>query len=241
MAGTGTRRARYLIAFAAVCALVVVVAAISLPASAAKLKTLGNTDQTPPPDCPESGAFPCFAIGRVTGFMLVADGQKHPFSVRESGKVVAWALDSSRPKKRERHFFGSIFGNEKFGDAPAARLAVLKRKEHRKYKLLRQSPIVKLSGALGRKEVITLDKPLRIRKGQVVALTYPTWGPNFATTHVDSDADQWRASRKHSRCNTEKPSNAKRSRPHQKIGSIRAYRCDYKAARLLYWAYYVPS
>ena len=39
---------------------------------------------------------------------------------------------------------------------------------------------MKLSGALGRKEIFTLDKPLRIRKGQTVALTVPTWASNFA-------------------------------------------------------------
>jgi hypothetical protein len=241
MAGTATSRALYLLAFAALLAAAVGMAAISSPAGAAKVRTLGKTKNTPQPDCPETATFPCNGIGKVTGFMLAADGKKHPFSVREKGKLIAWALDLSRPKKHERRFFGSIFGTKKFGGTPTARLAVLSRTGSKKYKLLRQSPIVKLSDVLGRKEIFTLHKPLRVRKGQVVALTYPTWAPNFATTHVGPASDQWRASRRHSRCNTQILRNAKRSRPQQKVGSIRPYRCDYKAARLLYWAYYVPA
>jgi hypothetical protein len=240
MAGPRTKRAPYLLAFAALCAALVGLAAVS-PAGAGNVRTLGKTKHTPPPDCPKTATSPCFAIGKVTGFMLVADGEKHPFSVRKSGKLVAWALDLSRPKKKERKFFGSIFGNKKFGSTPTARIAVLKRTQSKEYKLLRQSPIVTVSDVLGRKETFTLEKPLRVRKGQVVALTYPTWAPNFATTNVGPNTDQWRASRGHKRCNTETTRNAKRSRPQQKVGSIRPYRCDYNNARLLYWAYYVPS
>ena len=32
---------------------------------------------------------------------------------------------------------------------------------------------------------------------------------------------------------------ARKSRPQQKVGSVRGYGCDYTSARLLYWAYYV--
>ena len=66
------------------------------------------------------------------------------------------------------------------------------------YKLLRQSPVVNLSGDLGRKLIFTLDKPLRIRKGEVVALTVPTWASNFAG-HISRHKD-WRASRSRRNC-----------------------------------------
>ncbi len=112
--------------------------------------------------------------------------------------------------------------------------------KRKKYRLLRQSPTVKLGSALGRKQIFTLDKPLRIRKGQVVAITIPTWASNFAL-NVSSADNQWRASRKKGQCNTSKIPIAKKSRPQQKVGSVRHYSCDYTAARLLYWAYYVPT
>ena len=117
-------------------------------------------------------------------------------------------------------------------------------RQAKKYKLLRQSPTVKLGGALGRKEIFTLDKPLRIRKGQVVALTFPTWASNFALNIEPAQDNQWRASRK-KKCGPEQHEQdqrfAKKSKPQQKVGSVRHYSCDYTAARLLYWAYYVPS
>jgi hypothetical protein len=172
--------------------------------------------------------------------MTAADGSKHPFNVRKNGKIVAWALDLSRPTKHQQHFFASVFESDKDGKRPTARLAVLRHKGKDKYKLLKQSPVVKLSNALGQKEVFTLDKPLHVHKGQVVALTYPTWAPNFAT-EISAQQNTWRGSRGSSRCNTSQLSNAKQSKPQQKVDSVRPYACNYKAARLLYWAYYVPD
>ena len=106
--------------------------------------------------------------------------------------------------------------------------------------------MVNLSGALGRRQVFTLDKPLRIRKGQVVALTVPTWASNFAS-HINRRNNKWRASRSPSNCaprssdETDVRRFARQSKPQQKVGSVRGYGCDYNSARLLYWAYYIPD
>ena len=48
----------------------------------------------------------------------------------------------------------------------------------------------------------------------------------------------WRASRDSGHLRTRTPTKAK---PQQKMGSTRAYGCQYKGERLLYWAYFVPS
>ena len=58
--------------------------------------------------------------------MRIADGQRFPFQVRKNGKIVAYALDLSRPNKKQRNFFGKVFKNHRFGTAPTARLAVIK-------------------------------------------------------------------------------------------------------------------
>jgi hypothetical protein len=236
------RRAAAPAAFAALCAAVIALVAVS-SAGAQNAKVLGKTGHTPRPACPkDTAARPCSAVGGVTAFMRIADGKRFPFRARKDGKLVAWAIDLSRPTKKQRNFFGNIFNTSKFGKAPTARLAVLRQtkgKRH-KYKLLRQSRTVDLSGLLGRKQIITLDKPLRIQKGLTVALTIPTWASNFATP-VAGAGNQWRASRKPGRCDTSKIPVAKKSKPQQKVGSVRNYGCDYKAARLLYWAYFVRS
>jgi hypothetical protein len=245
----GRRRAPTLLALAILCAGLIAVGVASsagaerAEVSAKAAKVLGKTRHTPNPACPrDTRADPCSAVGSVTAFMRRADGKRFPFMVRRNGKLVAFALDLSRPTKDQRNFFGKVFKSGRFGKSPTARLAVLKqtRNQRRKYELLRQTPTVVLSGALGRKQIFTLDKPLRIRKGQVVALTIPTWASNFAV-NVSSAGNQWRASRKKGRCDTSRIPVAKKSRPQQKVGAVRRYSCDYAAARLLYWGYYVPG
>ena len=82
--------------------------------------------------------------------------------------------------------------------------------------------------------------------GQVVALSYPTWAPNFASA-VSPSQNQWRASRKKDNCAPKKNTDASKRRfarnshAHQKVGSTRSYDCNYTGGRLLYWAYFVPS
>jgi hypothetical protein len=240
------RRARHALAFAALCAALLGVIAVT-SAGARDAKVLGKTKRTPNPACPNrQHPENCEVVGRATGFPLVANGEKRPFNVRENGKIVAWAVDLSRPTKDQRNGVGKLFKSDKFGKAPAARLAVIKHTNRRKkYRLLRQSPVVRLSGALGQKQLITLDKPLRVRKGQVVALTYPTWAPNFAHNGLGVKRNQWRASRSRRACAPKSGDQsdirafARKSKPQQKIGSERTYGCDYTGARLLYWAYYV--
>jgi hypothetical protein len=241
MASTSSRRGRVrrALAFAALCIAIVGAVAVS-SAGARDAKVLGKTRHTPDPVCPKH----CEAVGSVTGFQRVADGEKRPFRVRKDGKLVAWAIDLSRPKKSQRSFFSNLFESHRYGSKPTARLAVIKRKGHRDYKLLRQSPVVKLSAALGEKEVFTLDEPLRIRRGNIVALTVPTWASSFATG-LSASGNQWRASRTRPNCSPESSDPrdvrrfARRSRPQQRVGSVRKYGCDYKTARLLYWGYYV--
>ena len=245
---TGRRgRARQTLGFAALCVALVGVIAVSV-AGARDATVLGKTKRTPKPACPNrQHEENCEVVGSATGFALVANGEKQPFKVRRNGNIVAWAIDLSKPTKDQRNGVGKLFRSERFGKAPTARLAVIKKQKNkrRKYKLARQSPVVTLSSALGDKQLITLDKPLRVRKGQVVALTYPTWAPNFAHSGLSSKRNRWRASRSRGECAPKSGSArdikafVRNSRPHQKLGSTRAYGCDYRGARLLYWAYFV--
>jgi len=239
------RRARQALAFAALCAALVGLSVVSL-AGARDANVLGKTKRTPDPACPNrQNPENCEVVGRVTGFPLVAGGEKRPFRVRRNGKIVAWAVDLSRPTKDQRNGVGTLFKSNKFGKAPTARLAVINHTRRHQYRLVRQSPIVRLSGALGQKQLITLDNPLRVRRGQVVALTYPTWAPNFAHNGLSTKRNRWRASRSRRNCAPKSGDAsdirafARKSKPQRKLGSTRGYGCDYTGARLLYWAYYV--
>lgn len=236
------RRAAWVLAFAALCAALVAAIGIS-SAGASKAKVIGHTKHTPGPTCPKR----CKAIGRVTAFMTVADGRKQPFRVERDGKLVAWSVDLGKPDKVQRNSFGTLFENKALGQQPTGRIAVIKHKSGRSYKLLRQSPVMKLGNTLGRKQIFTLNKPLTVRKGDIVAFTSPTWTPNFHQRHLKAEDNKWRASRRKNNCVPEDSTDtairrfARKSHAHQNVGKVRDYECLYSHARLLYWAYFVPN
>ena len=203
-------------------------------ASATPAKTLGKTSRTPEPSCPKT---PCEAVGSVTGFQMIADGTRAPFKAREDGFIVGWAVDLSNPNKSQTDFFADFYESNQFGTTPTARIAVLKRKEERDYKLKSQSPVVTLGSVLGTKQTFTLTDPLKIRKGEFLALTIPTWAPSFAVNQA-GPTNVWRSSRADGKCSG--TANIKDGKPQQKVGSERSYGCDYKTARLLYWGFYTP-
>jgi hypothetical protein len=242
-------RRRRTIAFAALCAGVVAIAAVTPFADAGntKAKVIGQVKHNPKPLCPQKPAEnqnppvvkrPCFVIGSVTGFQLKADGKHHIMRATKTGKLVAWAVKLGKPNKTERNTFGSMkfFGSKKYGKEPTGRISIIAPKKHGKFKLIRQSPTVQLGQAAGELHYITLNKPLKIKKGQILALTTQTWIPSLITTQY-APQSSWRASRAPKKCGNGKALDA---RPQTKVGSIRDYGCIF-TARLMYWGYYVPG
>lgn len=187
------------------------------------------------PACPGD---PCEAIGRTTGFQTSIGKKRNPFMAPAPGRVVAWSIKLSAPKEGQVTFF-----NEFFGGPPRARLAVLKpiNKQIRAgkplYKLKSQGPVEELTPFLGTTTTFALQQPLVVKKGQIVALTVPTWAPAFAVNLPNSMV--WRGSRKKGKCSARE--DIKLGRPHETVGQDRLYGCSYKTARLLYSATLVPS
>ncbi len=135
----------------------------------------------------------------MTGFQVNAKGEKNLMAAPENGELVAWSVRLSKPKASQREFFGKFYKDEELGTEPTARIAVLKPPEEgNEYLLKAQGPVVELSDDLGTKPLYTLDEPIPIKKGDIIALTVPTWIPNFA---VDlSNKNVWRASREKGAC-----------------------------------------
>jgi hypothetical protein len=217
------------LAFAALAAAVTAIG-ISMPADAARSKVLGKTKNSPPPECPGAG---CAAIANTTGFQVEAQGKKNIFRAKEDGRIVAFSVDVSKPNKDERRFFKSNFGPD-----PKVRIAVLKRLGTSKFRLMRQSPKLQMNNLLGREQFFTLNEPLKINKGNILAITVPTWLPALASG-LPPNQTKWKASRERGNCQGLR--NAKQGRPQQKVGSDRRYGCAYNLDRLLYWGYYVPT
>ena len=203
----------------------------------------------------------CQAVGEVTGLQRIANGDRNPYKIPADGRIVAFGLNLSKPSEEERAFFSeapesgpSVEDGVGWGE-PSAKIAIVKKLKHQRFKLVKQSKKVSLSSELGRNPIFTLNKPLKVKAGLFVAITTGNWMPALAhdPPAAETDEDQWLASRGSKHCGNA-PAGASqeeiiaaqqdsidKSKPHNKLGSVRSYACTYTAARLLYKAYFVPD
>ena len=242
-------------------------------ASGVAAKELGKTAKTPKPSCPsprtKDGEIKpdtpeyklCQGVGELTGLQVRADGEVNPYKVPSNGRIVAWSIDLSRPSQTEVNFFSEAPADgpdveEGVGwGEPSAKISILKKLKHQRFKLVKQSKKVDLKSHFGSSPIFTLRKPLRVKAGLFVALTAPGWFPALAhsTPVTSTNGDQWLASRGGKHCGSF-PENASQqqiiaaqqdaidnSKPQEKKGSVRPYKCRYTAARLLYRAFLVPD
>ena len=194
----------------------------------ANYREIGIQDdqRLPQASCPEN----CQVIAKVTGYTAQLGDSKNPYRVNRNGKITAWSIRLGKPSASVIDGFDNVFG------APSqARLAVLKPGEKkRRAQLVAQAPVVNLEPYFGSSPTFALSKPIDVDKGQVLALTVPTWAPAFAVGLSDDNA--WRAPRSPDDCN-----NVEKSAVHDTVGNVRRYRCLYRTARLLYTATFVPD
>ncbi len=186
---------------------------------------LGSTSTVPDPSCPE---LPCQAVGSVTGFQVSNNQTKLPFRVPRDGKVKSWTLTLAQPTNMQRSFFNGFFGTP-----PEARLAILRRvpgTNPPRYNLRSQGSVRVLSPFLG--QTVRFGASLRVRKGDIVGLTVPTWAPAFAEGL--SATNSWRASREPGKCTN--TTAVRQGQPQLRVGQRATYGCLYKTARLLYTA-----
>jgi hypothetical protein len=184
---------------------------------------LGATATTPDPSCP---ALPCQAVGSVTGFQVSNNQAQLPFKVQRKGKVKSWTLSLAQPTNSQRSFFNGFFGTP-----PEARLAILRRiagTSPPRYNLRSQGSVHVLSPYLG--QTVRFGASLKVQKGDIIALTVPTWAPAFAQGL--SGKNVWRASREPGKCTNS--TDVRQGEPHQKVGTRATYGCKYSTARLLY-------
>ena len=199
-------------------------------------------ENRPEADCRDE---PCRATGRMTGYQMeqlkVADGdrvRRFPTRVRRrNGWLVAFSLTLGDPNADQRQFFNRLWGK------PAqARISILdpkpregdRKNRRQRYRLHNQSPVFDVTPWFGKKAWFTLRKRMHVSKGQVIALTLPTWAPVLATDL--SRKEKWRSSRHRDHCDE-----LERNSARQKIGKVREYRCRHSTARLLFTALVVQK
>lgn len=222
----GRRRSALALTMAA-CSLAI--AALAVGASAAKVPStqvvLGQTSTVPDPSCP---GLPCQAIGSVTGFQVSNGQTRSPFIVPHDGTIKSWSLTLAQPTNKQRSFFNGFFGTP-----PEARLAILRRvpgTNPPRYTLRSQGSVKVLTPYFG--QTVKFGSSLKVEKGDIVAITVPTWAPAFAQ-ELDSK-EVWRASREPGTCTNS--TDIRQGSPLEKPGTRGTFGCKYSTARLLYTA-----
>jgi hypothetical protein len=201
--------------------------ALLLPAaSPATLAEVGVIPATTPVTTPSCPGTPCLAVSRTTGFQIKVAAARNLLGVARGGSIVAWTITLGKPNSTQVKFFNA---NE--GGAAEAGIAILRPlpKPNLTYKLIAQSPPVKLEPYFGKTAQFPLETTLLVKKGDIVALTVPTWAPALALGFGKDTS--WRASRSKSQCKTTSALST-----HTTIGSAVQYFCLYQTARLTYSA-----
>jgi hypothetical protein len=210
---------------ASLAALALILPAVA-PATLTEVGVIGATTPATAPSCPGGAGNPCLAVSRTTGFQVKVGSERNLLSAPRAGTIVAWTISLGAPNATQIKFF-----NENEGGPSEAGIAILapQPKPNLTYKLVAQSPMVKLQPYFGKTAQFPLETTIPVKKGYVVALTVPSWAPALA---LGFGADtSWRASRPKSGCKSTSSQTTQTT-----VGSAVQYYCLYQTARLTYSA-----
>jgi hypothetical protein len=202
--------------------LAVAAAGFLLPAPAhARIIEIGQVAGAAGPSCP---ATPCEVISRTTAFQTRVAGRRRMFVAPRDGRIVAWSISLGTPRPRQRRFF-----EENLGGAAQAGITVLKQGDRRFGRVTAESPVQTLTPYFGQTVQFPLTTSLAIHRGDVVALTVPTWAPALGLGMGRDTV--WRASRDADACDDTQTQSAQTD-----LRDLTQYKCAYRTARLTYSA-----
>ncbi len=205
---------------------ILVACAMGIAATPASAKTyeLGSTPDTVTPSCPDS----CFVVTRTTSLQVRSGALKYPTTAPASGRVVAFTLQLGSLSDKQIHFF-----NATYGGTSRVQLAVLREQPKRVFQLVATTGIFKVQPFFGTTVTFPLKATLAVRKGDVIALTVPTWAPVLAVNLPQENG--WRASRA-TGCGDLLTGTTQTT-----VGANAQYKCLYQTARVTYSATLVPT
>ena len=191
-------------------------------ASTASAKTyeLGAADAATV-SCPDN----CFVVTRTTALQVRTGALRYPTTVPRSGRIVSFTLQLGSLSDRQISFFNSTYGG-----TSRVQLTVLREQARpkRSYEVVATTGIFKIQPFFGTEVQFPLKATLPARKGDIVALTVPTWAPVLAVNLPQENG--WRASRDDS-CTDLLTQTAQTM-----LGSSTQYKCLYQTARVTYTA-----
>ncbi len=191
--------------------------------ASAEIIQIGAVEPGVTPSCPS----PCIAISRTTGYQAQVGTSRGIFYAPANGRIVAWTIALGAPSEAQQRFF-----TRGFGGTSRARITVLRREKKVGGRIVAQSPDVDLTPYFGSTVQFPLEQSLKVAKGNLVALTVPTWAPALAVG-LGRDSS-WRASRPNrprGECLDTETQTARTV-----IGGTTRFACFYQTARLTYTA-----
>src|ERR1700722_18833245 len=217
--------------------------AVLLPAAAsAQTVQLGQTT-TPlsAPACPkQSSLADChIVLTRTTALQMMSDAVINPMRVNQQGWIVSFTVGLSRLVAQPKERAGIIKGlDSRYGGAPELAVSVMQPEPGNTYKLVAQSGVYNITPFLGQLLQQPMSAPPRfssftalpVLRGDVVALTVPTWAPVLA---LDLPGSQF-SYRQSRRANCNNPASAQTAQTH--IGGSATFGCYYAGTRLEYGA-----
>ncbi|MEI7780246.1 MAG: hypothetical protein WCJ42_12585, partial [Actinomycetes bacterium] len=177
---------------------------------------------------------PCYAISRTTGYQTRIGSSKTPMVVGANGRIVAWTISLGNPNAKQITFFDS-----KLGGPSTAQLTILTPKTNKKHVMIgatvaSQGEAVKLKPYFGKTVQFALTRSIVVKKGQIIALSVPTWAPSLVTG-LDSSTI-WNASRAKGTCDDTQTQTAQLTAKQSSD-----YFCQYTTARITYSAQVVTD
>jgi hypothetical protein len=189
------------------------------------------------PVCPPgvSSSKCTIILTRVTALETLRDGAAYPTKVKQGGLITAFTVGLSQlstNKSTQNTYIHFLDGT--YGGTSRVALTILApgggKKTQWRWKVMAQTPIYHVQPYLGSVVRIPLATPLAVSRGEVVALTTPTWAP-VLTIDVNGKQFAYRQSRK---ANCDNPPST--SQAQMTLGQIGSYGCDYPGTRLEYSA-----
>lgn len=205
--------------------------ALSAPAGAEMLE-LGKIEPNVRNRCPDKKL--CTAAGRVTGYQTRVGSATGTMLARHSGRIVAWTISLGKPTRKQIAWFDAKLGKGSQAQITVLRKASGKKRKRTTWVTVRHGEPRSLTPYFGKTVTFALKDSIAIKKGQMVALTIPTWAPALADGFGDDVS--WRASRPKTECEDNQTQTAQ-----TEIGQSAQYGCLYKQARLIYSAWMVTT
>jgi hypothetical protein len=218
-------------------------ALLTLPtaASAAVVQVGQTKSPITAPACPKgTSSSSCkIVLERTTAIQTKSDGVARPATIKQDGWIVAFTVGLSRLSSDAKTVHSLLHGlDTAYGGTPQLALTVLKPGAKGSYTVRAQSGSYHLIPFLGQVLTEPLSVPpkfsaftaLPVRKGDVLALTVPTWAP-ILTYNLSASQFAYAQSR------TQNCDSAATSQTAQtKVGSSRKYGCAYTGTRVQYSA-----